>query len=103
MPKISVSPAASRNSSMPNCTPFRHCSMKYSMALFIAAHPHDPRGKAKDGPAIPQGGEDDGRLSCFQADLKPVSRHSGAGAQVGHSRLERPEPGMTAGEITSSG
>ena len=27
----SVSPAASRNSSMPNCRPFRHCSMRYSI------------------------------------------------------------------------
>src|SRR5262249_22113761 len=33
IPKISVSPAASRNSSMPSCTPLRHCSMKYSMGL----------------------------------------------------------------------
>src|SRR5579875_3671364 len=28
MPKTSVSPAARRNSSSPNCTPLRHCSMK---------------------------------------------------------------------------
>src|ERR1700755_3490323 len=31
IPKIRVSPAASRNSSMPSWMPFRHCSMKYSM------------------------------------------------------------------------
>src|SRR6185369_8999303 len=31
MPKTSVRPAASRNSSMPSCTPLRHCSMKYSI------------------------------------------------------------------------
>src|SRR5476649_2132670 len=32
MPNTSVSPAASRNSSRPNCNPFRHCSMKSVMA-----------------------------------------------------------------------
>src|SRR5262245_5615718 len=31
MPKTSVNPAASRNSSRPNCRPFRHCSMKSVM------------------------------------------------------------------------
>src|SRR5579862_3816358 len=33
MPKISVRPAASRKSSMPSCTPLRHCSMKYNTLL----------------------------------------------------------------------
>src|SRR5713226_3264918 len=31
MPNTSVSPAASRNSSSPNCSPFRHCSTKSSI------------------------------------------------------------------------
>src|SRR5262245_14073255 len=48
MPKISVSPAASRNSSMPSWMPFRHCSIRYSMGpcpaetlqpLGLAPHP----------------------------------------------------------------
>src|SRR5262245_2832894 len=33
MPKTRVSPAASRNSSSPNCRPFRHCSRNSSMGL----------------------------------------------------------------------
>src|SRR5919108_593273 len=42
MPKIKVSPAASRNSSSPNCKPFRHCSMNSNME-FGAARPARPR------------------------------------------------------------
>src|SRR5690242_18620096 len=34
IPKISVSPAASRNSNSPNCRPFRHCSRRRSIALY---------------------------------------------------------------------
>src|SRR6478672_3944736 len=33
MPKTSVRPAASRNSSSPNCRPFRHCSINNSIGL----------------------------------------------------------------------
>src|ERR1700747_3302302 len=33
MPKTSVSPAASKNNSSPNCRPFRHCSINSSMGF----------------------------------------------------------------------
>src|SRR5262245_20427923 len=33
IPKTSVSPAARRKSSSPNCRPFRHCSRKRSMGF----------------------------------------------------------------------
>src|SRR5260370_7969088 len=33
MPKTSVSPAASKNNSSPNCRPFRHCSINSSIGF----------------------------------------------------------------------
>src|SRR6266852_2214662 len=39
MPNTSVSPAASRNSSSPNCRPFRHCSTKSSMSRGLGKQP----------------------------------------------------------------
>ena len=47
MPKTSVRPAASRNSSMPNCTPFKHCSKKYSIpSERMAPYPRTLAAKA---------------------------------------------------------
>src|SRR5262245_37818595 len=45
MPKIRVSPAASRNSSMPNWMPLRHCSIRYNIV-----GPFPPRTLAKIDP-----------------------------------------------------
>src|ERR1043166_9672463 len=47
MPNTRVSPAASRNSSSPNCRPLRHCSMKSSMVAKLVGwisgrSPRDP-------------------------------------------------------------
>src|SRR5262245_39946312 len=39
MPKISVRPAASRNSSNPNCSPLRHCSRTSSIRIPRRRHP----------------------------------------------------------------
>src|SRR5579863_4138910 len=54
IPKTSVSPAASRNSKRPNCSPFRNCSTTSSMFVrdtprFFgpqSADPHPPPGGA---------------------------------------------------------
>src|SRR5665647_1391965 len=53
MPNTSVSPAASRNSSRPNCNPFRHCSMKSVMSSCsqkYAAYPQANGGSANAPP-----------------------------------------------------
>src|ERR1700723_2549049 len=53
MPKISVRPAASRNSSIPSWMPFSACSMKYSMVR----HPEvrAKRASKGDGPGASAG------------------------------------------------
>src|SRR6185369_7766511 len=55
MPKISVRPAANRNSNSPSCRPFRHCSKKSSMVgspRVIGTAQRD--GGADDAAAVPR-------------------------------------------------
>src|SRR4051795_1372332 len=46
MPNTSVSPAASRNSSRPNCNPFKNCSTTTSMDLYRAETKQRQRERA---------------------------------------------------------
>src|SRR6476646_7072846 len=53
MPNTSVSPAASRNSSRPNCRPFRHCSMNSVMTRSLSRLRAPPQANGGSAPAPP--------------------------------------------------
>src|ERR1700693_3273175 len=66
MPKTSVNPAASRNSSKPNCSPFRNCSTISSMDTSREAERH--RTERKTAAAHER------RRSIGQGDLRSLHR-----------------------------